>query len=80
MNATADIDNRPGSSGQTEYEGREVERWLKGVRVSAREVDVGRICPACDSADLKKPSLLHALILHLIKHERFRQALDELET
>jgi hypothetical protein len=29
---------------------------------------------------VQKPSLLHALVLHLIKHERFRQALDELET
>lgn len=25
---------------QPEYEGREVERWLKGTRVSAKEVDV----------------------------------------
>lgn len=28
----------------------------------------------------KKPALLHALVLHLIKHERHRAALDELET
>jgi len=27
-----------------------------------------------------KPSLLHALVLHLIKHDRHRPALDELET
>lgn len=28
----------------------------------------------------QKPSLLHALILILIKHARYRQALEELET
>jgi RNA polymerase I-specific transcription initiation factor RRN11 len=28
----------------------------------------------------QKPSLLHALVLHLIKHDHYRAALDELET
>ncbi|ORY29624.1 hypothetical protein BCR39DRAFT_531233 [Naematelia encephala] len=49
----------------TDDDGRETERWLKSLRVSAKEAD--------------KPALLHALILHLIKHNRHRAALDELE-
>lgn len=32
-------DSQPTQS-QADYEGREVERWLKGTRVSAKEVDV----------------------------------------
>ncbi|OCF78565.1 hypothetical protein I204_00505 [Kwoniella mangroviensis CBS 8886] len=47
-------------------QGREVERWLNGLRVSAREED--------------KPSLLHALVLHLIKSGQYRHAYDQLET
>jgi RNA polymerase I-specific transcription initiation factor RRN11 len=80
LNASAAIDNRLAATSLPEYEGREVERWLKGVRVSAREVDVSSFSPLIISAYPQKPSLLHALVLHLIKHERFRHALDELET
>ncbi|RSH85201.1 hypothetical protein EHS25_005008 [Saitozyma podzolica] len=47
-------------------EGRDAERWLRTLRVSAKEAD--------------RPALLHALVLHLIKHSRYRDALDELET
>ncbi|WVF67923.1 hypothetical protein IAT40_002685 [Kwoniella sp. CBS 6097] len=49
-----------------DYEGKDVERWLNGLRVSAREED--------------KPSLLHGLVLHFIKHGQYRRALDQLET
>ena len=80
MNASAAADNQLAATSQPEYEGREVERWLKGVRVSAKEVDVSFFLLLAFSAYSQKPSLLHALVLHLIKHERFRQALDELET
>ncbi|WRT70617.1 uncharacterized protein IL334_007615 [Kwoniella shivajii] len=48
------------------YQGKEVERWLNALRVSAREED--------------KPSLLHALVLHLIKYGQYRHAYDHLET
>ncbi|WVW80927.1 hypothetical protein I302_102918 [Kwoniella bestiolae CBS 10118] len=59
------------TSSSTEYDStqsqnRDVERWLNGLRVSAREED--------------KPSLLHALVLHLIKSGQYRQAYDQLET
>jgi RNA polymerase I-specific transcription initiation factor RRN11 len=80
LNASSAADNQLAATSQPEYEGREVERWLKGVRVSAKEVDVSFSPYLCMQADSQKPSLLHALVLHLIKHERFRQALDELET
>ncbi|OCF45669.1 hypothetical protein I317_00572 [Kwoniella heveanensis CBS 569] len=49
-----------------DYEGKEVERWLNSLRVSAREED--------------KPSLLNGLVLHFIKHGQYRRALDQLET
>jgi RNA polymerase I-specific transcription initiation factor RRN11 len=65
---------------RSDDEGREVEKWLKGVRVSAKEVDVRQTNIFYAELTTQKPSLLHALVLHLIKHERFRQALDELET
>jgi RNA polymerase I-specific transcription initiation factor RRN11 len=32
------------SQSQVDYEGKKVERWLKGVRVSAKEVDVSGNC------------------------------------
>ncbi|WWC98638.1 hypothetical protein V866_005531 [Kwoniella sp. B9012] len=51
---------------ESQSQGREVERWLNGLRVSAREED--------------KPSLLHALVLHLIKSGQYRHAYDQLET
>ncbi|EIW69960.1 hypothetical protein TREMEDRAFT_17734, partial [Tremella mesenterica DSM 1558] len=44
---------------------REAERWLRTLQLSAKDHD--------------KPQLLLALVLHLIKHDRHRQALDELE-
>ncbi|CAD6574091.1 MAG: hypothetical protein TREMPRED_001005 [Tremellales sp. Tagirdzhanova-0007] len=44
----------------------DVERWLKGLRIKAREED--------------RPSLLHAFVLHQIKQKNFRAALEELET
>jgi hypothetical protein len=43
LNASADADTRLALTSQPEYEGREAERWLKGVRVSAKEVDVSRL-------------------------------------
>ncbi|KIR51513.1 hypothetical protein I315_05995 [Cryptococcus gattii Ru294] len=51
---------------QAEDDYRQAERWINTLRVGARMED--------------KPSLLHALILILIKHARYRQALEELET
>ncbi|KIR68976.1 hypothetical protein I312_100929 [Cryptococcus bacillisporus CA1280] len=51
---------------QAEDDYRQAERWINTLRVSARMED--------------KPSLLHALTLILIKHARYRQALEELET
>ncbi|WWC72500.1 uncharacterized protein I206_106462 [Kwoniella pini CBS 10737] len=45
---------------------KDIERWLNSLRVFAKEED--------------KPSLLHALILHLIKSGQYRQAYDQLET
>jgi len=48
------------------YPGREIEKWLTGLRISAREEE--------------KPALLHAVVLHLIRWGRYRSALDELET
>ncbi|ORX41103.1 hypothetical protein BD324DRAFT_647998 [Kockovaella imperatae] len=47
-------------------DGRNVEKWLKTLRLSALEAE--------------RPALLHALVLHLIKHNRHRAALGELET
>ncbi|WWC92218.1 uncharacterized protein L201_007172 [Kwoniella dendrophila CBS 6074] len=47
-------------------ESRDIERWLNTLRVSAREED--------------KPSLLHALVLNLIKSGQYRHAYDQLET
>ncbi|WVQ95486.1 hypothetical protein IAU59_002583 [Kwoniella sp. CBS 9459] len=49
-----------------DYEGKDIERWLNSLRVSAKEED--------------KPSLLHGLVLHFIKHGQYRRALDQLET
>ncbi|KIR35812.1 hypothetical protein I352_02092 [Cryptococcus deuterogattii MMRL2647] len=51
---------------QAEDDYRQAERWINTLRVGARMED--------------KPSLLHALTLILIKHARYRQALEELET
>lgn len=81
MNASNTATESQPAQTQADYEGREVERWLKGTRVSAKEVDVSATSQH-SYAELteQKPSLLHALVLHLIKHERFREALDELET
>jgi hypothetical protein len=31
-------------------------------------------------AHAQRPAILHALVLHMIKHDRHRAALDELET
>ncbi|WWC65128.1 uncharacterized protein I303_107742 [Kwoniella dejecticola CBS 10117] len=45
---------------------KDVQRWLNSLRVFAKEED--------------KPSLLHALVLHLIKAGQHRQAYDQLET
>ncbi|WVR08603.1 hypothetical protein IAU60_005658 [Kwoniella sp. DSM 27419] len=45
---------------------RDIERWLNALRVAAKEED--------------KPSLLHALVLYLIKQGQYRQAYDQLET
>ncbi|WVQ85865.1 hypothetical protein IAT38_008033 [Cryptococcus sp. DSM 104549] len=70
--STAGVEDEPEESlatmqaSQPDGEARQVERWLGTLRVSARPED--------------QPSILHALVLHLIKQARYRQALDELET
>ena len=40
LNASNPATDSQLAQSQPEYEGREVERWLKGTRVSAKEVDV----------------------------------------
>ncbi|WWD20637.1 hypothetical protein CI109_105113 [Kwoniella shandongensis] len=49
-----------------DYEGQDVERWLGSLRIAAKNNE--------------KPLFLHAVVLHLIKHGRYRQALEEIST
>ncbi|KAK8850454.1 hypothetical protein IAR55_004372 [Kwoniella newhampshirensis] len=49
-----------------DYDGHGVERWLGGLRIAAKNNE--------------KPQFLHAVILHLIKHGRHLQALEEIST
>lgn len=55
-----------GTFSTQQYPGKEIEKWLTSLRISAKEEE--------------KPALLHAVVLHLIKWGRYRSALDELET
>lgn len=60
----------------------DVERWLRSLRISAKEPEVshGSRVPPGAALMSQKPALLHALVIHLIKQDRHREALDELDT
>ena len=84
LNASTSTETQLTSTFQSEwYDGRVAEKWLRSVRVSAREAEVCasfRLLGMEMGLIVQKPSLLHALVLHLIKHDRHRAALDELDT